>query len=95
MFDILVEFLGTFFFLSVILATGQAIPIGLALMTAIYFGGHISGGHFNPAVTTMMAIKGTIGFDKFVGYIVAQILGGIVAFIFYNTAIRSSSKSKR
>lgn len=84
MYDLIVEFLGTFFFLSVILATGQAVPIGLALLTAIYFGGHISGGHFNPAVSTMMAVKGAIGWDKFLGYIVAQVLGGLVALYFFN-----------
>ena len=92
MYDLIVEFLGTFFFLSVILATGEAVPIGLALLTAIYFGGKISGGHFNPAVTTMMAVKGAIGLDKFVGYIVAQVLGGIVALMFYNAATRKSLK---
>ena len=51
---LLVEFLGTLFFLYVILATGNALAIGLALAVAIMVGGKISGGHFNPAVTVMM-----------------------------------------
>ncbi len=84
MFDLIVEFLGTFFFLSVIIVTGQAVPIGLALLTAIYFGGHISGGHFNPAVSTMMFAKGAIRLDQYIGYVVAQVLGGLVALMFYN-----------
>ena len=50
-----VEFLGTLFFLYVILATGQALAIGLALTVAIMVGGKISGGNFNPAVSVMMA----------------------------------------
>lgn len=92
MYDLLVEFIGTFFFLTVILATGEAVPIGLALLTAIYFGGKISGGHFNPAVSTMMAIKGAISLEKFIGYIVAQVLGGVVALMFWNAATRKSLK---
>jgi len=40
-----VEFVGTFIFLSVILSSGEAFPIGLALATVIFFGGNISGGH--------------------------------------------------
>ena len=51
MFVYLVEFIGTFVFLSVILRVGQPIPIAVALLSAIYFGGSISGGHFNPAVS--------------------------------------------
>ena len=53
----LVEFIGTFIFLSVILITGQAIPIALALAAVIYWGGAISGGAFNPAVAFALFIK--------------------------------------
>ena len=49
----LVEFLGTLFFLYVILATGNALAIGAALAIAILVGGAISGGNFNPAVSVM------------------------------------------
>ena len=47
---LLAEFLGTMFFLYVILATGDAVAIGLALTVAIMVIGKHSGGHFNPAV---------------------------------------------
>ena len=47
------EFLGTMFFLYVILATGSALPIGLALAVAIMTVGRYSGGNFNPAVSVM------------------------------------------
>ena len=51
---LLVEFLGTVFFLYVIIAVGNPLAIGLALAVAIMIGGKISGGHFNPAVSIMM-----------------------------------------
>jgi len=75
----LVEFLGTVFFLYVIIATGNAIAIGAALAIAIMVGGHISGGHFNPAVSIMMALAGKISMADALPYILAQIAGGFVA----------------
>ena len=80
----LVEFIGTFIFLSVILTTGEAFPIGLALATVIFFGGKISGGNYNPAVSTMMFLKHKLNAGDYVGYVVAQILGGIAAYLFNN-----------
>lgn len=86
MFNLLVEFIGTFIFLSVILTTGEAIPIGLALATAIFFGGKVSGGHFNPAVSTMMLMNRKLSVEQFVGYVIAQVLGGLVALWFFKAA---------
>lgn len=74
---LLTEFVGTFIFLGVILTTGQAFPIGLALATAIYFGGSISGGHFNPAVTIMMLFGKKINVQEAMFYIIAQVIGGL------------------
>ena len=79
----LVEFLGTFIFLSVILITGQAIPIGLALAAMVYWGGNISGGAFNPAVAFALFLKKNIKSVQLVGYIIAEILGAISAFHFF------------
>jgi aquaporin Z len=75
----LVEFLGTVFFLYVIIATGNAIAIGAALAVSIMLGGHISGGHFNPAVSVMMAVAGKITMSDALPYILAQVAGGLVA----------------
>lgn len=75
----LVEFLGTLFFLYVILATGKALAIGLALTTAIMLGGKISGGNFNPAVSVMMAAAGKLSMKDLLPYIVAQVAGGLAA----------------
>jgi len=93
MLNYLVEFVGTFVFLSVILnsAFGKlgesglaAVPIGLALMVAIFFGGNVSGGHYNPAVSTMMLLGNKMSSADFLPYVVAQVLGGLVALRFYN-----------
>ena len=78
-----VEFLGTLFFLYVILATGKALPIGLALAVAIMVGGKISGGNYNPAVSVMMAAGGKLPMNDLLPYVVAQVAGGLVALELY------------
>jgi glycerol uptake facilitator-like aquaporin len=78
-----VEFLGTLFFLYVIVATGNAIAIGAALAIAIMVGGSISGGHFNPAVTIMMYAAGKLSRSDLIPYLIVQIAGGLVALELY------------
>ena len=73
------EFLGTMFFLYVILATGDAVAIGLALMAAIFIVGKSSGGHFNPAVSVVMAMAGKMNMKDLAPYILAQVSGGLAA----------------
>jgi aquaporin Z len=85
MIKYIVEFIGTFIFLSVIIISGEAIPIGIALAAMILFGGKISGGNFNPAVSTMMLLNNTLDITQYLGYIIAQILGAICAYYFYNS----------
>ena len=80
---IIAELIGTFVFLSVIIKTGEAIPIGLALAAVIYMGGKVSGGHFNPAVTVMMLANKQITNMDAVIYIATQILGGLLALQFH------------
>ena len=80
---LLVEFLGTVFFLYVIIAVGNPLAIGLALAIAIMIGGKISGGYFNPAVSIMMYMKGDLKGEDLPGYIIAQILGGLAALSFH------------
>jgi len=81
-----VEFLGTFVFLSVILSSGSPLPVVIALAAAIYFGGDISGGHFNPAVSTMMYMDNRLSREDWLGYLVAQVAGGAAALYFYKYA---------
>jgi glycerol uptake facilitator-like aquaporin len=81
---ILVEFLGTFIFLSVIVATGNPWAIGATLAVLAFLGGAISGGHFNPAVTIMTLWNRGIATDSAVAYIVVQVAAGIAAVTTYN-----------
>lgn len=55
---------------------GVALAFGLTVLTMAYAVGHISGAHFNPAVTIGLATAGRVGWSTVPGYIVAQILGG-------------------
>ena len=75
----LVEFLGTMFFLYVILTIGNPLAIGMALVLAIMVGGKVSGGNFNPAVSLMMTMAGRLPIKELLPYIVAQLLGGVAA----------------
>ena len=58
---------------------GVSIAIGLSVLMMAYAVGHISGGHFNPAVTMGLVAGGRFDASKAPGYIVAQVAGGIAA----------------
>jgi aquaporin Z len=58
---------------------GVSLAFGLTVLTMAYAVGHISGGHFNPAVTIGLWAGGRISTDKIVPYIVAQVLGATLA----------------
>ncbi len=80
------EFIGTFFLvLTVGLAVnggaGSMAPlaIGSALMIMVYAGGHISGGHYNPAVTLAVLIRGRISVAEAVPYMIVQAIGAVAA----------------
>lgn len=90
----LAEFIGTFWLVlggcgSAVLAAGfpetgigfmgVALAFGLTVLTMVYAVGHISGGHFNPAVTIGLWIGGRIGAKEILPYVVSQVLGGIAA----------------
>lgn len=79
----IVEFLGTLFFLYVILATGNALAIGAALALAILVGGNISGGNYNPAVSVMMVAAGKLPKSDLLPYILSQVAGGLAALELY------------
>jgi aquaporin Z len=79
----LAEFLGTVFFVYVILATGNPLAIGAALALVILLASNISGGNFNPAVSIVMASSGKLSTTDLMPYIIAQVLGGLVALEIY------------
>jgi aquaporin Z len=82
----LTEFIGTFFLVFTIGLTVTAgspmapLAIGSSLMIMVYMGGHVSGGHYNPAVSLALLLRGKMAsIGEFVGYVVSQVAGAIVA----------------
>ena len=77
----LTEFIGTFFLvltigLSVLSGSALApLAIGSALMVMVYMGGHISGAHYNPAVSLAILLRGKMDSRDFVPYLIAQVVG--------------------
>jgi aquaporin Z len=66
---------------------GVALAFGLTVVTGAYALGHISGGHFNPAVTLGLVTAGKFASSKALQYIVAQVLGGLAGgLIIYGIA---------
>jgi aquaporin Z len=80
MYNYLAEFLGTLFFVYIILATANPIAIGAALAFVLLLTSGISGGMMNPAVTIVMASAGKLPTAEVVPYILAEVLGGLTAF---------------
>ncbi len=80
-----VEFIGTFFLVFTIgmaVATAGALAplaIGAVLMVMVFAGGHISGAHYNPAVSTAVFVRGKITSNEYVAYVVTQVAAAIVA----------------
>jgi aquaporin Z len=81
------EFIGTFFLVATIGCTGigagtgviAPLAIGAALMVMVYAGGHISGAHYNPAITLAILIRGKVNVIDVVPYILAQLAGATLA----------------
>jgi aquaporin Z len=77
------EFIGTFFLVLTVGCTGigagagviAPLAIGAALMVMVFAGGHISGGHYNPAVTLGVLIRGKVKPADVVPYWIAQFVG--------------------
>ena len=76
----LTEFIGTFFLVFTIGLTVTAgspmapLAIGSSLMIMVYMGGHVSGGHYNPAVSLALLLRGKMAsIGEFVGYVVSQV----------------------
>jgi aquaporin Z len=79
-----VEFIGTFFLMFTI---GMAVPlagplaplaIGSALMVMVFAGGHTSGAHYNPAVSTAVLVRGKMGVSEYVPYVITQAVAAIL-----------------
>src|SRR5262249_24904307 len=85
--------IGTFFLVFTVgAAVGSRsslapLVIGAALMVMIYAGGHLSGGHYNPAVTIAVLVRRRIGLRDAVGYWIAQLVAGAVAGLMVRAVI--------
>jgi aquaporin Z len=86
-----VEFIGTFVFIFVILnssrkniSTYSPLALGLALTAVIQFGGFISGGHFNPAVSFTSYLNNDINNTNLIIYIIVQLFAGYCAKYLYD-----------
>jgi aquaporin Z len=81
----LTELIGTFFLvftIGMVVVAGSAaapIAIGAVLMVMVYMGGHVSGAHYNPAVTIAVHLRGSLPAGDVVPYIAAQLFGAWVA----------------
>ena len=80
-----VEFIGTFFLVFTVgMAVANAgdlapLAIGASLMVMVFAGGHVSGAHFNPAVSTAVFLRGKMSQDELGSYVAAQVAAAVVA----------------
>ena len=90
MWKYLVEFIGTFFLVATIGGTviqpGDSpltapLAIGAALAVMVFAGGHVSGGHYNPAVTLAVFLRGKCKFFDALAYMIVQVLGALAASV--------------
>lgn len=85
----IVEFIGAFFLVfvvtCVVMTPGMGplgpLAIGSALMVMVFAGGHISGGHYNPAVTLGVTMRGKCSVADAIPYVVAQVVAAFAAVI--------------
>ncbi|MFG1683876.1 MIP/aquaporin family protein [Nonomuraea sp. NPDC049269] len=93
------EFIGTFFLVFTVGATVLTktplapVAIGAILMVMVYAGGHISGAHYNPAVTLAVLLRGRISRADAVAYWIAQVAGGVIAALTASYVIEPGSVS--
>src|ERR1700746_3763967 len=93
----LAEFIGTFFLVLTIGCTGigagagviAPLAIGAVLMVMVFAGGHISGAHYNPAVTLGILIRGKVNASDVVPYWIAQFIGATVAALLTIKVLRA------
>jgi aquaporin Z len=79
---LIAEFIGTMFLVSAALL-GGGVPAAATLCICIYSMGHISGGHYNPAVSTGVFLRGRMTQKELIEYICAQVAGAVVAWLIW------------
>ena len=79
MYNYLVEFVASIFFVYVILATGNPIAIGATYALILLLTREISGGYLNPAITIVLVSMNKMKVDELIPFILAQTFGALVA----------------
>src|SRR6476469_11220872 len=99
------EFIGTFTLVTAVCGAALfsapsaglvavAFAVGLSVLAMAFAVGHISGGHFNPAVTCGLVAGGRMAAGKAPGYIVAQLLGGAAAAAVFYVILKGAPAGK-
>ena len=84
MTNFIVELIGTFFWVLTMGLTNDPLAVGLMLIALVYMGGHLSGAHYNPAVTFAVFIRKRISGNDMCMYILFQFIGALLgAFAYY------------
>src|SRR3981081_3280761 len=95
------EFIGTFFLTFAVgvaaLSGSTFVPLaaGATLMVMVYAGGHISGGHYNPAVTLAALVRRRIAIRDVVGYWITQVVGAVPAGALARAAVKRGGARTR
>jgi len=95
---LIVEFIGTFFFIFTVGCAGvlqlagtrgamAPVAIGGILMVMVFAGGHISGGMYNPAVSLSAMLRGRLPAKDFVAYVIVQLVAAMLAGLFITRLI--------
>jgi len=92
-----VEFIGAFFLVLAVcmtviggLADWAPLAIGVMLTIMVYAGAHVSGGHFNPAVSLAVYLRGKLALGELPAYIFAQGVGGVLAALLSGYLLRGT-----
>lgn len=83
------ELLGTLFLALAIVFTGNPLSSGLMLLAMVYIGMHISGAHFNPAISLAAFLHGAMDIVEMLKYWTAQVIGGLAAAYIYYLVIET------
>ncbi|MCY3926987.1 MAG: aquaporin family protein [Acidobacteria bacterium] len=89
---LLMECIGTLFLMMAVAFSGNnPIAVGLMLAVMVYSGGHLSGGHFNPAVSLAAWMRGKLGVADMVQYMVAQLVGACLGWLVHSYLMGGST----
>ena len=83
MIGFLTEFIATTIFVTVILVTGNALPIAITLAGGMYFSSTFGGGYLNALSLLAQFVDGKVTTEKFLGFLIAEILGTLLALWLY------------